>query len=248
MHTENKGIFNPNPLFGKTLVACGDSFTEGDFSGWTDSEGRARTESPIIYDKEWGVYKTYPWWIARRNGMKLYNLAKCGGVMALTKKYLDSPTTEDINYAHPFAHETYKNIPKDADYILIMYGLNDMYKCNLGTIDDTTNETFYGAFNTVYEYLIEHHPLAKIGAIISNAYLAEDYAEAIRAVSVKWGIPYLDLMKNREISTTLNKEGMCARARELRNATFFVSSSNSHPNHLAHEYMSTYVEDFLRRL
>ena len=240
--------FNPNVLYGKTLVACGDSYTEGDFNGWTDDEGRAKTDSPVIYDKEMGVYKTYPWWIAKRNNMKLKNLAKCGGVMAITKEYLDSPDTVDKNLRRPFSHLTYKNLGDDVDYILIMYGLNDMYKCELGTIDDQTNETFYGAFNVVYEYLIERYPYAKIGAIVCNAYLSDDYAEAVRRTAIKWGIPYLDLRADMGIPTTLNKDGMCEKARKMRDKAFYVSDTNFHPNHKAHEFMSTYVEDFLRRL
>jgi len=241
-------LFNPNPLWGKSLVVCGDSFTEGDFTGWTDSEGRSLKDSPVIYDSEMGVYKTYPWWIAKRNNMRLYNRAKCGGVMALTKKYLESPETEDPNFAHPFSYKTYKNLGDDADYILIMYGLNDMFRCALGSIDDTTNETFYGAFNTVLEYLIERYPTTRIGTVVSNAYLSPDFAEAIRRVSVKWGIPYLDLMCDRGISATLSKAGMCDRARELRNRTYFVSEKNTHPNHIAHEHMSRPIEEFLRKL
>ena len=237
-----------NILFGKTLVACGDSFTEGDFSGWRDSEGRASKESPLIYDSEWQMYKTYPWWIAKRNNMKLKNVAKCGGTIAISKEHLNDPENVEIGSRHPFSLETYKNLGDDVDYILIMYGLNDMYHTNLGTIDDETNETFYGAFNVVYRYLITKYPFAKIGAIVCNAYLSDEYAEAVRETAVKWGIPYLDLLKDTGISTTLNKKGMCAEAVEIRNAQFHVSEKNRHPNHKAHELMSTYVEDFLRKI
>jgi len=235
-------------LFGKTLIACGDSFTEGDFSAWHDDDGRGPKESPVVYDSEWGVFKTYPWWIAKRNGMKLKNFAKCGGILAISKEHLADPENVEIGSRHPFSHETYKNLGDEADYILIMYGLNDMYHTNLGTIDDETNETFYGAFNVVYKYLITKYPFAKIGAIVCNAYLSEEYANAVREAAVKWGIPYLDLMRDTGISTTLNKEGMCDEARKIRNAQFHVSEKNTHPNHKAHELMSTYVEDFLRKI
>ena len=237
-----------NVLFGKTLIACGDSFTEGDFSGWKDPDGKNPKESPLVYDSELGVYKTYPWWIAKRNNMKLKNFAKCGGTIAISKEHLADPENVEIGSRHPFSYETYKNLGDDVDYILIMYGLNDMYHTNLGTIDDETNETFYGAFNVVYRYLITKYPFAKIGAIVCNAYLSDEYAEAVRETAVKWGIPYLDLLKDTGISTTLNKKGMCAEAVEIRNAQFHVSEKNRHPNHKAHELMSTYVEDFLRKI
>jgi lysophospholipase L1-like esterase len=244
---EAEAFLKSNILWGKTLVTCGDSFTEGDFTGFSDSEGRSGKDSPLIYDSEMGVYKTYPWWIAKRNGMRLKNFAKCGGTIALSKKHLESPDAVPATDRSPLSHETYKTLG-EADYILIMYGLNDMYNCSLGTIDDETNETFYGAFNVVYKYLITNYPMAKIGAIVSNAYLSDEYANAIRAVSRKWGIPYLDLMNDPALPATLYKKGMCKEAEEIRNARFFVTHDNHHPNHLAHEFISTVVEAFLRSL
>lgn len=245
---EIEALKRSNVLWGKSLVACGDSFTEGDFTNWTDSEGRSNHDSPVIFDSEMNMYKTYPWWIAKRNNMRLKNFGKCGGTIAIPRDYLASPDTVDINIRKPFAHETYKNLGDDIDYILIMYGLNDMTNCELGTIDDQTNETFYGAFNVVYKYLIQKYPYTKIGAIVCNQTLREDYAKAVKEVSVKWGIPYLDLLGDTGISTTLFKTGMCDEAREIRNSQFFVAADNGHPNHIAHEFMSTYVEEFLRRL
>ena len=245
---ELEALRKSNVLWGKTLVACGDSFTEGDFYTWKDEEGRGERNSPVIFDFERGVYKTYPWWIAERNNMKLQNLAKCGGTIALTKKYLESPDTVDKDDRKPFSNKLYLEIKGDPDYILIMYGLNDMYQCELGTIDDDTNETFYGAFNVVYRYLIKTYPRARIGAIVSNAYLAPEFRQAVRETAVKWGIPYLDLFEDTGISTTLNKQGICDEAREIRNAQYFVNETNTHPGLIAHERISTAVEAFLRRI
>jgi hypothetical protein len=38
------------------------------------------------------------------------------------------------------------------------------------------------------------------------------------------------------------------KARALRNAAFMVSDTNAHPNAKAHEYRSTFIENFLRSL
>ena len=91
-------------------------------------------------------------------------------------------------------------------------------------------------------------PYAKIGTVVSNAYLDPDYRQAIIDVSKKWGIPYLDLMTDETISATLTKTGMCDKAVELRNKAFFVTEKNGHPNLKAHELMSTVYEDFLKRI
>lgn len=237
-----------NILYGKKLVVCGDSFTEGDFGGYVDDNGLSGKNSPVIYDNVRGMYKTYSWWIAERNNMELVNEAKCGSIMALSKSHLADPENVPVEDRFPFALERYKEVPLDADYVLLQFGLNDMYNCDLGTIDDTGIDTFYGAFNVVLEYLITNLPYAKIGTVISNAYLQEDFRQAIIDVSLKWGIPYLDLMADPQISATLTKAGMCQKAIEIRNKQFYVTEKNGHPNLKAHELNSYVYEAFLRRI
>ena len=232
---------NGNVLFGKKLVACGDSFTEGDFTGYTDENGLSGKNSPVIYDTNRGMYKTYPWWIAERNNMTLVNEAKCGTTLTYIPQYTNA-----------FSETRYKNLPKDADYILIKFGINDETghkNAPLGTIDDTTNATFYGAWNVVLEYLITNHPWAKIGIIVTNG-SSTDYANAIIESAKKWGIPYLDEANGEQVPllNRTNKSYVCAKARNLRDAQMKVGESNGHPNIKAHEYESTIVENFLRSL
>lgn len=239
-----------NTLFGKKYVSCGDSFTHGDTTGLTDSHGNTGVNSAEFYDSEWNVYKTYAWHIARRNCMDFVNLGVNGGVMALLKSYVDGQTA-DPDQNHPFSNLIYKNIPADTDYLTIWYGINDSYATYLGTIDDDTNETFYGAWNVVLPYLIEHHPYMKIGIIITN-FGAPQYRQAVREVATKWGIPYLDLMGDKQIPMMAggreSSVGVASDAVDLRNAAFKISASNIHPTEKAHEYESTFIEHFIRSL
>ena len=239
-----------NILYGKKYVACGDSFTQGDFSGWTDENGLSGKNSPVIYDSDMGYYKTYPWWIAKRNNMTLINEALCGSIIALDKDYVTSPDTVSQGTRSPFTYQRYLRIPEDADYITIWFGINDSAHTNLGTIDDTTNETFYGAWNFVLKWLITNRPYAKIGIIITNG-AAESYRKAEREVADKWGIPYLDMMGDRKIPVIFGRESslkMCSEANTLRRNKFVVTPSNGHPNIEAHKYQSTFIENFLRSL
>lgn len=239
-----------NVLWGKKYVACGDSFTEGDFSGWTDENGLSGKNSPVIYDSDLKEYKTYPWWIAKRNNMTLVNEALCGSIMALSKDYLEDPDSYSEGYRSPFALNRYKAIPADADYITIWFGINDSSHTNLGTINDTDNTTFYGAWNVVLEYLITNMPTAKIGIIITNG-AAATFREAEREIAKKWGIPYLDMMGDDQVPVIFGREtslGLCSTANTLRKNAFYVTSSNGHPNLDAHKYQSTFIEAFLRRL
>ena len=94
---------NHNILFGKTLVAAGDSFTEGDFTGFVDFNGLRGKDSPVIYDSKQGMYKTYPWWIGKRNHMRVVNEAICGSILSLSKSHLEIKDTIPIDTKFPFA-------------------------------------------------------------------------------------------------------------------------------------------------
>lgn len=237
-----------NVLTGKKWVACGDSFTAGGFTGFVDDNGLSEKDSPVIFDKEWNMYKTYPWWIARRNGMILKNEAIAGSIMALSKQYVDG--TQDIKYKQPFSHERYKRIPADTDYITIWFGINDASFTNLGTISDADNTTFYGAWNVVLEWLITNRPYAKIGIVVTEL-ANESYRKATREIAEKWGIPYLDMMGDKKVPVIFGREnnlGLDDKAYQLRLNSFIVSETNFHPNIKAHEYQSTFIENFLRSL
>lgn len=239
-----------NILWGKKWVACGDSFTEGDFSGYTDANGLSGKNSPELYDNVKKMYKTYPWWIGERNNMTIVNEAKCGTIMSLDKTYVDDPDNVAVNTRNPFSLNRYKAIPTDADYITLWFGINDSSHTYLGEITDTTNETFFGAWNVVLHYLIENYPYAKIGIIITDRGNAE-YRSALRDIAKKWGIPYLDMMGDIQVPVMMYRESeleLDRTAGDLRYNAFKVGASNAHPNLKAHEYQSTFIEAFLRRL
>lgn len=239
-----------NVLWGKKYFATGDSFTQGDFSGWTDENGLSVKNSPVIYDSEWRMYKTYPWWIAKRNNMTLINDGICGSIMPLSRQYVAGEEGYAENYRQPFSLNRYKAIPEDVDYITLWFGINDSSNTNLGALSDTTNETYYGAWNVVMEYLITNYPYAKIGIIITDG-AAAAYRQATREIAIKWGIPYLDMMGSDQTPVIFGREsslGLCGTANTLRRNAFLVGPSNGHPNLEAHRYQSTFVEDFLRRL
>ena len=227
----NNGDF----LSGKKWYACGDSFTEGDFTGLTDETEYKFQDAPYL-----GKNKVYPFYIGRRTGIDVYNLAKGGSTIC--------PTNRPGNY---FSPSIYESIPEDADYITLAFGINDAHVGNeIGTIDDTTNATFYGAWNVVMDYLISNHPFAKIGIIVTNGLDSDDYAQAIINIAHKWGVPYLNLWSGEQVPL-MNRSGRTdvkASVVALRSFYFRVSKSNSHPSAKAHEYESTFIETWLRTL
>jgi lysophospholipase L1-like esterase len=230
--SEEAAMLNSNVLWGKKYVACGDSFTEGAYSSKTDE----------TWSEKFQTYKTYPFWIAERNNMNLVNEAKSG-----------SDFTNISGASNAFSVSRYTAVPTDADYITLMFGLNETGigddSALIGTSADTTNATLWGAYNIVFEHFLTNMPYAKIGVIIADAWMTANYANAVKEICKYWGIPYLDL-KGDDVpmgiggrySTTSSK------ARQLRNNAFQVSADDSHPNVKAHEYRSTIIENFLRSL
>lgn len=226
-----------NVLYKKKWVACGDSFTHGEFTGYVDSAGKTGMASDA-YDSEWGMYKTYPWWIAKRNSMTLVNEAQNG-------------TTMHDNGDNAFSADRYKKIPLDADYITLMFGLNEG-SATIGELTDTTTDTVIGAWNVVLEYLITNIPYAKIGIIIADGWINKGMYEALISVAQYWGVPCLDLKGDDSIPLMTGgrwvANNLNTKAQSLRDSAFTVSNENGHPNLKAHEYRSTVIENWLRSL
>lgn len=233
---ELSAYVNKNVLYGKKYVSCGDSFTEGDFTG-------ADFNYKFTDGDYFGKNIVYPYIIGVRNRMEVVNEAKSG-----------STITDTANNSFSHSGGRYTQIPSDADYITLKFGINDWHvNCPIGTIDDTTNTTFYGAWNVVMEYLITNHPTAKIGIIITNGLNGdggEEYAEAERAIAKKWGVPYLDEDKGEQVGLIFrsNRTDVNDIVKNLRFNEFKVSDTNGHPNVKCHEYESTIVENWLRSL
>ena len=222
-----QSLFSSNVLYGKKWVACGDSFTVGGSSG-------EFTEGPYA-----GVDISYPYFIGMRNNMEIVN--KAVGGMTLT--YLTGRTND-------FSSAVYQTIDADADYITLQFGINDLnYAAPIGTIDDTANTTFYGAWNIVMEHIIVNHPTAKIGIIVTYG-SSLPYANATIAIAEKWGIPYLNMATGVLVPTMhrSNKKLPASVVSARLNAFAVDPESDTHPNAAAHEYVSTFIEHFLRSL
>ena len=234
-----------NVLFGKKYAACGDSFTEGDFSTLTDSNGLQGKNSPEYWDATEQSWKTYAWHIADRNGMKFYNDGKSGSMMGA-----DYWEDGSIKRADAFAYSRYKNVPKDTDYLTLMFGLNETNR-NAGTKDSTDITTLWGAYNVVLEYFLTNMPYMKIGIIIPDAWESEHHRNTIIEIAKYWGIPYLDLIGDASVPMGINGRlgiEVSPKAKSLRNSAFQMTAADSHPNPKAHLYRSTIIENFLRSL
>ena len=228
-----------NVLYHKKIAFCGDSFTEATNLGKT------------LYDNFIGCYKSFGWRIANRNKMKLYHDGISGSTMHVANK-------EKPNDKHPFAYERYKNVPVDCDYIILQFGLNESNIADSDTTkgakDSTDTTTMWGSWNTVLGYLIENHPTARIGIIMSDAWMPQAYYTALKEICEWWGIPLLDLGgdPNVPVMNGGRRAGsglvLNPKVAELRNATFYNADGDAHPNDKGHEWRSTVIENWIRSL
>lgn len=228
-----------NVLYHKKIAFCGDSFTEATNLGKT------------LYDNFIGCYKSFGWRIANRNKMKLYHDGISGSTMHVVNK-------ENPGDRYPFAYERYKNVPVDCDYIILQFGLNEFNIADSDTTkgdkDSTDTTTMWGAWNTVLGYLIENHPTARIGIIMSDAWMPQSYYTALKEICEWWGIPLLDLGgdPNVPVMNSGRRAGsgliLNPKVVELRNATFYNADGDAHPNDKGHEWRSTVIENWIRSL
>lgn len=247
---------NTSSLRGKKWCACGDSFTQGDFTGLQESEYKLQSGKYI------GKNAVYPYIIGDRCDMEVTNLAVGGMTMCC----IDGTRQNSFTY-----NEYYKQIPADSDYITFKFGINDNnYSSPVGTIDnyepdpeDTEEEaaqkianaiqTFYGAWNVVLYWVTEHFPTAKIGIIITNGITdnaGQVYLEATRNICKKWGIAYIDEVADETVPLLLRvkRTGLSDTVYNRKLETFRVSETNLHPNVACHYYESTFIEAWLKSL
>lgn len=222
-----------NLLAGKKYVACGDSFTAANNLG-SDH-----------YDSDLGCYESYAYILAKRNGMVYAPDAISGSTMTVTESEYER---------YPFSQDRYKNIPEDADYITLMFGLNET-TAPLGTAGSTDNTTVWGAWDVVLEWILTNRPKARVGIIIPDAWMTQSYAETLIEIANYWGIPYLDLGGDPSIplmngGRRSGSGATCSeKAADLRNRQHYQTyPSDAHPNYEGHVWRSTVIENWMRGL
>lgn len=220
-----QNIVDSNILFRKKFVACGDSFTYGYNPAYQDQTDLE------IYSPEYKCGKSYAYWIAKRNKMNFVNMAHNG-------------------YAMSDFMGIYQNIPTDADYLTLAFGLNDYSRgVPIGTVDDDSSDgTFLGYWNTVLTWIYNNMPDCHVGIIIMPAYMGNTYREAMENIANKYGIPYFNLYTDPKAPLFMNKEGVDVTIAAERYNHFRAVSGDNHPSQQCQKFMSTFIENFIREL
>lgn len=231
-----------SPLYGKVYCAVGDSITYGEDM---DAEGIVQTSDIEVHqwsgvNARWNdvtsnFRKSYAYQIAERNNMILWN----GGVSGSTMQGIAE------RYGFSIENGRYTQLPNHIDYLTIFFGWNDTAYGTLGTINDNTNDTFYGAYNVVLPYLINKYPYAKIALIVPFGTDA-GHRNAVRQLGDKWGLAVWDnyqggtpLYYGKEDSVGVNASIVTANRAKFQ-------ANGAHPNYKGHTQLADMIEQFMR--
>lgn len=183
-----KGILNPNPLDGKTIIFDGDSIMNAINDAQDGWAGRMATKNNMIY-----------------TNYAVDGATITAGIMA------------GSNPRH-WVSRSVDGYRSDADIIVVEGGANDadlIGVSNMGEIsvgfdavlDDTV---FTGAVESTLKQLILKYPDKKIVFIIAHRMGSIDQQNVRRAFfdriiecCEKWGIPYLDIWKNSYLNSDI---------------------------------------------
>ena len=208
-----------------------------------------------------GSRKTYPYFIGSRTHINVVDFTLGGRTLAYP-----SDGSFNNSICCPTASCYYQNIPEDADYITIYLGINDSHHASgssgtdgedvrgiipIGTVDDTTVNTFGGAWNVVLSWIMANRPNAHIGIIVSNGVDNVSYRELTIAIAKKYGIPYIDLNGDERTPAmirTVNPDISSSVKNILIQKWAVEPNVNNHPNDDAHEFESFVIENFLRSI
>lgn len=201
-------------------------------------QGKKITAIGDSYVKGNGLSESDTWLarIANRNGMTATNLGQ------------NARSLQEMVVA-----EAWKNIPNNTDYIVIWDGHNDSnYKLTpLGTLGDTTSDTFYGCLDILCKGIMNRYPTARIlfitpskRSVTGNNVNAYQYVDAMKEVCAKYDIPCWDSFREMGILIN-NMEGVDEQAEfeQKKNGSYMV-----HLNAIGHEYLSYKIEEQLKML
>ncbi len=215
-------------LKGKKILFLGDSITEG--IGVSDPNN--------IY-----------WKRLEQDGCKVYSYGVSGTRIAPQATLRVDPRIDDDYFATRIP-----NMEADADVIVIFGGTNDYGHGDaaLGSMDDRTVDTFYGAYHDLCIKLREKYPTAKIvvmtpihrdnehmvynGFHVRTAACLETYVNIIKEVAEYHKLSVLDTYHECDINPNLpsHKENYVP--------------DGLHPNDAGHEIIYNCLKNFLKQL
>lgn len=180
------GAAADNPLYGKKIVAIGDSMVYG---------------HNLPSDQTWLAR------IAQRNNMTYVNYGRNGSYMTHNPREANNQTDW-----YDSVYDRYVLMDNDADYVLVFSGTNDIQQnFTIGNEDSSNAAEFYGALNAITDGLQAKYPTAKIAFITPYARaglkeLSKKYSDAICTACERGGIPVFDNIRDGGINWDIDAQ------------------------------------------
>ena len=209
-------------LQGKTINFLGDSITEGHIA-------QNLRGFPVLLQERCGLKE-----------MRNYGRADT----RIARQHTPSPYA---NWDYDFCQRALDMNPQ-ADVVVVFGGTNDFGTGDapLGSFDDRTPNTFYGACHTLYSTLLTRYPDGVIVVITPLPRAIEEneeqgktlsqYVQAIRQVAAFYHLPLLDLYAESGLQPTLPSVQQAYMPDGL------------HPNDAGHSLLADLIEAFLTAL
>ena len=247
-------IFNPDYCYSAAqsikYAALGDSITYGFI--------------PRNYDGYPGQLNSYAKLAAEKLGMNFVNYGISGSTIA------------NVSGRNPMSVR-YADMVDDADIITVMGGTNDVRNgVSLGTMDDRTNDTFYGALHVLYQGLYDKYigsvdtsigkrkkvivitPIKLLDStksttentVENNAVALEqwdDWIHAIKEVAAFYSFPVLDFYDISGINPHINRT---VHGYEDGYTGYYnpYITDGTHPTQEGHEIMANVLVGFIKSL
>lgn len=160
----------------------------------------------------------YPSMLEREQGLAVARNYGIGGT-----RFARQHTPSNAKWDQDFCSRV-EGMDPDADLIVVFGGTNDFGHGDapMGTFEDRTPDTFYGACHTLMSSLIEKYPTSTIVFITPihretedrlnhNGCRLVDYVDIIKEVARYYSLPVLDLFATAGIQPKLavQKEALC---------------------------------------
>lgn len=199
--------------------------------------------------------KSYPAVLARLTGAKVNNYGRsCSRITDIDAQYSNVASFIDRMYS----------MDKSADLIIVFGGTNDFWygDCPIGSREDSSPKTFYGALNTMIRYFKGNFPNADIMFVTPyrqgkdadenhdckrttygnyGTGTLQDYRKAILDRCEYYNIPVLDLYEDYELNTADNREALLKYGQYLCDG---VHLSDAGYNLLARKMYQFFMQDF----
>ena len=182
--------------------------------------------------------------IQRECGVRELYIDGIGGTRIARQQTPSEEPTYDLNFISRI-----DKIDEDCDLVVVFGGTNDFGHGDapIGTPDDRTEDTFWGACHLLCEKLIQRFPesqlvymspLHRITEDEPNRHgkILNDYVEIIKKVTRKYSIPFLDMMQ----------EGGLAPRVPIYQELYMPDGL--HPNDAGHGRIAARLKGFLKNL